>query len=217
MSFPENMINQSGIATADNAADDAVETAQIDLDEKVEVADSTKDFNIVPPPPPAGEVVIQWELSEKGVVPARSAKVGQFLNVYLTGHIIMPNTEYDGYTVSEYMNSIYNKLKGTSEVHDFMNKLGSPVPNSTTLRDLKTHIEKALAPKPVGTAELEWKVTERNPGDKRANKDGYVTIKNKMSQFSKLPDGSGYQNFVESSIDGDKIYAQAYISKHLRK
>src|SRR6266852_3690031 len=206
--FPESQLNQ-GTATATETAEDTVETQEVDLNEKVEVADSTKDFNIVPPPPPAKEYPIQWELNsddKKGVVPARSAKVGQFLNVYLVGHIIAEGTEYNGFTVNEYMNSIYNKLKGTSEVHDFMNKLGSPVPNSLTLGELKEHVEKVLSIKPVGNAEIEWKATEKIPGDKRANKEGYVTLKNKMSQFKKNQDGS-YQNFVESLVDGEKVYA----------
>lgn len=200
-----------------NAPNGAEETTlEVDLNATVEVKDSTTDFNIIPPPPKAGKYPVKWELnSEKGIEPKNSPKVGNFLNVYLVGHIIAEGTEYDGYTISEYMNSIYNKLKGTSELHDFLNKLGSPAPNRMTLGELKQHAEQVLAQNPVGTIELEWSASEKNPGAKNANKDGYVTLKNRMSQFTKNPDGS-YVNTTPSAIDGSPVAARGYVFAHLR-
>lgn len=209
--FPEQNLNTS----ATTSVAEPVTTSEVDLNETVEVKDSTVDFNIVPPPPKAGKYPVKWSLSDKGIVPARSEKVGSFLNVHLTGNVIAEGTEYDGYTISEYMNSIYNKLKGTSELHDFLNKLGSPAPNRMTLGELKQHAEQVLAQNPVGTIELEWQASEKNVGAKNANKDGYVTLKNRMSQFTKNPDGS-YQNTTPSQIDGSAIPARGYVFAHLR-
>lgn len=213
LNLPSNQVDNSQTQT--NGQDE--EQVQIDLNQKVEVADSTKDFNIVPPPPPAGEYPVQWELAEKDPVdPRASKKVGTFLQCAFVGHIIAQGTDYDGYTINEYMNSIYNKLKGTSPLHDFLHKLGHTVPNSLSVAELKTFVENAMAQKPVGTINLEWQAAYKDPTDRRANPQGYVQWKNRMSQFNRQPDGS-YSNELQSPVDATPIYARAYVFAHLKK
>ena len=209
--FPEkNMPANAG--TAVEEPDE--EQVEINLDEKVEVKDQSKDFNVVPPPPTAGKYIVQWEIDEKGAEPRASKKVGTFLQIHLIG-TLQADGEYNGYKINDYMNSIYSQLKQTSAVHDFLYKIGVEVPPSVSQGELKKIFEDALKAKPVGTISLEWRVSEKNPASPRANKDGYVTLKNKMVQFPKLPDGS-YQNWVESGVDGSKLYAQAYVESHLK-
>lgn len=198
-----------------NGQDD--EQVAIDLNQRVEVADPTKDFNIVPPPPPAGEYPVQWELAEKDPVdPRAKASTGTFLQCAFVGHIIAQGQEYDGYTINEYMNSLYNRLKGTSPLHDFLHKIGHTVPNNLSVGELKTFTENALAQKPVGTIQLEWQGTYRDPTDKRANDKGYVTAKNKMNQFPRNADGS-YSNQFPSPMDNTPVFARAYVFAHLKK
>lgn len=213
MSFPQGMINQqTGVQTAPEAATEQIE---VDLNEKVEVKDSTVDSNIVPPPPKAGKYPVKWSLGEKGVQVSRSDKVGSFLNVYLLGHVQADGTEYHDFPITEYMNSIYDKLKGTSPLHSFMNKLGVTVPNSTTLGDLKNLVESTLAQNPVGNAEIEWRSQELNPTSKK-QRNGYVTIRNRMSQYKKNPDGTYDPMSTLSEIDGSPVPARAYILAHVK-
>lgn len=213
MSFPEQMINQTEAGTMGESQQ--TETVEINLDEKVEVKDSTVDSNIIPPPPKAGKYPVKWSLAEKGVQGARSDKVGQFLNVYLSGKV-QADGDYTDYPITEYMNSIYDKLKGTSPLHSFLFKLGVQVPNSLSTRELIELTKETLAQSPVGNIELEWRAQERDEANitKRA-KNGYVTIKNRMSQFLKLPDGS-YQPWTGSLIDGSKVPARAYVLAHVK-
>ena len=220
--FPTNQMpnmqsNQVDNSQTSNVNGEEQEQVAIDPNQRVEVADPTKDFNIVPPPPAAGEYPVQWELAEKDPVDMRaSKKVGTFLQCAFVGHIIAQGTEYDGYTINEYMNSIYNKMKGTSPLHDFLHKLGHTVPSNLSVGELKTFTENALAQKPVGTINLEWQASYKDPTDRRANDKGYVTIKNRMNQFPRNTDGS-YSNQFPSPVDGSPTYARAYVSAHLKK
>lgn len=219
--FPEsqmpNVSNQTQTADQTQTNDAEKEEVAIDLNQKVEVADPTKDFNIVPPPPPAGEYPIEWSLAEKDPVdPRGSAKVGTFLQCSFVGKIIAPNTDYDGYTINEYMNSIYNKMKGTSPLHDFLHKLGHTVPASLSVGELKIFTENAMAQKLVGTIQLEWQGSYKDPTDRRANAQGYVTAKNRMNQFPRNADGSYSSQFL-SPVDGTPIFARAYVFAHLKK
>ena len=213
--FPETSMPQGTVAATENQSGSNEEQVAVDLNQRVEVADPSKDINIVPPPPPAGEYVIKWEVGEKGIDARASAKVGTFVNVPLVGTVVSPK-EFEGRKINENLTSIYNQLKQTSALHDFLYKIGISVPPSATQGEILEITKTALANNPVGTIELEWKVSERNPADPRKNKDGYVTYFNKMTQFPKNPDGS-YANTLSSKVDGQPIYAQAYVSKHLKK
>ena len=215
--MPNQVNNQADNSQTQVNGEDNEQVA-IDPNQRVQVADPTKDFNIVPPPPAAGEYPVQWELAEKDPVDMRgSKKVGTFLQCAFVGHIIAQGTDYDGYTINEYMNSIYNKMKGTSPLHDFLHKLGHTVPADLTVQELKTFTENALAQKPVGTIQLEWQASYKDPTDRRANDKGYVTWKNRMNQFgTRNPDGS-YNHELVSPSDGTPVYARAYVFAHLKK
>lgn len=182
---------------------------EVNLDEEVEVANPNADFNITPPPPPANKYPAKFTLGEKGVEAKNSAKVGNFLVVHLTAAVIASGQDYDGYTVYDYPNSIYDKRKGTSAVHSLMDKLGDPLPAKCTLRDMKAHVERVLNAAPVGNIELEWQAKERDPNNKRADKNGYVTLASRANQFPMI---NGIRsNFVKSERDGSPVAAQAFI------
>lgn len=218
--FPQNQMpnTQNATSTAQtnqaNGADE--EQVEVNPDEVVKVVDQSKDINIVPPPPKAGDYIFQWSTGEKGVEYRASKKAGTFIVVPLEGHLVLEGSEYNGYRVLDWLNSIYSQLKGTTPVHDYLYKIGVAVPAEASQKMLKETVESTLAQKPYGTATLEWRVSERNPADPRANKDGYVVLKNRMDQFPRLPDGS-FQNWIESKLDGSKLYAQAYVAAHLKK
>lgn len=217
--FPQSQMPNTVVATdpAVATAQDTEEQLPVDLDAKVEVADASKDINVVVPPPKAGEYIVQWELGEKGIEGRSSKKVGSFLLVPLVGHIVLEGSEYNNYQVQDWITSIYSTLKQNAPTHDFLYKLGVNVPQSVSLRELQKILEETLAQKPFGTVLLEWKLSEKNPSDPRADrKTGYVTLKNRMDQFPRNPDGT-YQNWIDSKVDGSKLYAQAVVAAHLKK
>lgn len=213
--FPQSqMPNIADAATT--VAEETQEQVAVDLDAKIEVADPSKDINVVPPPPKAGNYVVQWELGEKGIEAKASAKMGSFLVVPLVGHIILEGSEYHNYKVQDWLTSIYSTLKQNSPTHDFLYKLGVNVPQSLSLRELQKLLEETLAGKPIGTATIEWKLSEKNPSDPRADKKtGYVSLANRMEQFPRNPDGTR-QHFVTSKVDGSTLYAQAYVAAHVK-
>lgn len=211
--MPVDMANANQESPANGQAEESYE---IDQNAVSEVKDATADFNVIPPPPPAGTYPVRWKLGEKGVEWGGSKKAGTFLNVYLEGELIAEGTDYNNYSLREYMNNIYNKLKGTTELHHFMNCLGVPLAPSMPMKDIKTLVETTLANSPIGMAEIEWQAKEKNPNSRRADKNGYVTLKNAMRQFAKNPDGS-YNNTTPSEIDGSPVPATAYVLRHLAK
>jgi|SRR6185295_2895087 len=215
--MPHMAAGATSVGTAANGADTEEEQVAVDPNQKVEVADQSKDINVRVPPPTGGkEYIIQWELGEKEIEYRASKKSGTFIIVPLVGHIVAEGTEYHEYQVLDWINSIYNKLVATTAVHDFLYKIGVTVPPTATQAELKTLMEQTLAQKPMGTIELEWRASMKNPADPRANKDGYVTLANKMRFFPKNPDGS-YRHFFENRVDGSEVYAQAYVAQHLKR
>lgn len=213
--MPQGTTN-SATSTQTNSQDKDEEQVAVDLDQRVEVADSTKDYNIVPPPPKAGDYIIQWELAEKDGLDYRaSKKVGTFLQCHFVGRLVVDG-DYKDFVVNDYMNSVYSQLKGTTPLHDFLHKLGHTIPQSLNIKELRAFVESAMASKPMGTANLEWRVSYKDMGNQRANKDGYVTMFNKMIQFPRNQDGS-YKHEVGSPIDGTPLYAQVYVNQHLKK
>src|SRR5690242_21718934 len=95
--FPQEQM-PTGINTATstqaNGADEEEQVA-VDPNQKVEVADQSKDINVVPPPPAGGkEYIVQWELGEKGVEYKASKKSGTFIVVPLVGHIVAEGSDY---------------------------------------------------------------------------------------------------------------------------
>lgn len=215
-SMPTGINNATSVESAANGQAEEEQVA-VDPNQKVEVADQSKDINTRIPPPTGGkEYIVQWELGEKGVEYRASKKSGTFIVVPLVGHLVLEGSEYNGYQIVDWINSIYNKLVGTTAVHDFLYKVGVTVPPTATQADLKALMESTLAQKPMGTIELEWRASMKNPADPRANKDGYVTVANKMRFFPKNPDGS-YRNYFENKIDGSEVFAQAYVAQHLRR
>lgn len=216
--FPQSQMPNLSNATSTEttvANGEDVQEFTVDPNQKVEVADPSKDINVTPPPPKAGNYIVQWELGEKGIE-MKANKQGTYLVVPLVGYIILEGSEYHGYKVQDWLTSIYSTLKQNTAAHDFLYKIGVKVEHALSLKELQALLEETLAKKPVGTALIEWRLQEKNPSDPRADKkSGYVTLANRMDMFPRLPDGSR-QNFVQSKLDGSTLYAQAYVAAHIK-
>lgn len=215
MSFPEQNFNT-------NPAEGAVEHVDIDMNAEVEAAKPEADFNERLAPPPAGIVPIKWSLAEKGVVPSLSKNKVPFLNVFLKGELLIP-PPYENYPTNYYMNSLVGR-SGTSEVHFFMHSVGEPLPARMTLGAMKDKLEEVLSNNPVGNAEVDWRASYQDGTDPRTNKPKWVEQAMHMNQFPFIDelddDGNKTGRKVRSHIlkskkDGEPLYAQLYVVKHL--
>lgn len=195
-----------------NVEEETVVENSIDLDEVIEVENPTADFNIPATPPKAGIYVARWKLNSQkpngGIEAKNSPKVGNFLNVHLLGVIVAPDESFDGFIFNDYMHTIVNRQKGTSEVHHFLNCLGTPLDKSTSLRQIMTTLQEELSLEPTSKVKIEWKATYKDDNGK------YIDIAKKMTDFEKLPDGT-YQNWKISPLDGERVYAQVYVVQHI--
>lgn len=196
--------------TLEVEAETPVEENSIDLDEVIEVENPTADFNVPATPPNAGIYTVRWKLNSQkpggGIAGKKSDKVGNFLNIHLLGSIVAPDEPYDGFLLSDYMHTIVNRQKGTSEAYHFLNCIGTPLDRTTSLREIMTKFQEELSVEPTSKAKIEWKATIKE-GDK------YRDIAKKMTDFP-LVEGVR-QNWLPSPVDGEKVYAQAYIVQHI--
>lgn len=214
--FPQENLNA-------DPSENAEEKITIDLDAQVEAANPEADFNERLAPAPAGVYPIKWSLAEKGVVPALSKNKQPYLSVYLQGELVA-DPPFDGMKTQYYMNSIVNPRSGTSEVHFFMAALGNPVPARISLGDLKNLIETTLAANPVGNVEADWRGSYQDGVDPKTNKPKWVEQYKHMGQFpivDELDDagnktGKKIRSHIgKSAKDGEPVFAQFYIVKHL--
>ena len=191
-----------------------VETMDVDLNETIEVKDATADSNIPVRPPERGFYPVRWtgnsSKGENGIVIARDINKRPFLSLHLKGNIIAEDTSFHNFPVTDYINTMVFSGKPTSDIHSFLNKLGSPVPNVISFADLKEHLINVLSNEPIGMIELDWKA-----GYKDSNsKTGWTEQYHHMEDFPKNEDGT-YSNIGKSKKDGEPIFASAYVAKHV--
>jgi len=194
------------------------EISDADLDKELEVADPTRDINVPLEPPRAGVYPFRWKPNvnkkDGGLYFKATEKTGQYLlNASILGQLrgegtSLEGTEFDGYIVSDHLNSY--QRKGTTAIHHFANCCGASFPKSFNLRSLKELTSELLNSEPTSYAMIEWKATLQREGK-------YVDLAKRMTDFPKLEDGS-YQPWIETENDeGEtvKVYAQAYVVAHI--
>lgn len=213
---------QAAASTSSTSPDvDAQEKVEVDMDTEVEATNPDADFNERLPPPEAGAYLFKWEINpEKPIQPSQTKPPNStpFLNVWITGRMISNNPEDDGTIVNYYLNSLINRKKGTSEVHHFLNLVGSPIPVRIKLGELKTVLEEVLAKNPISPAKYEWRCSYKDPNklDKKGNPE-WVEQLSRMDQFPpELDETTGKptgkrSNVVKSKLDGTELFAQGYI------
>jgi hypothetical protein len=228
--------------SATNESENETQTMELDLNAPIEVDDSSADFSENPPPPVAKRYPVRWKLQDKqptdksdGQNPACyatiSAKGNVNVNLFIAGKLIAEDDEdANGFPINDYLNTVKPPRKHTSGFHSFLHHLGVTVPSRASASELIELAISTLESNPdgiVGAIELEWKASRQKTDEeiekeeermratgKSWNIDTYKTLKQKMSQFPKLPDGT-YQNWIESDVDGSRIYAQAYVANHV--
>lgn len=226
--LPENKINAGNSSTV--VDDEIVESIQVDDDEIIEVEDATGDVNIAAKLPPHGVYALKWKAGKKEESIYKSATKTTphraFVGVNnLSGAI--QEEEYEGVTVFHgHMNSLQRPGKPTSDIHHFLNTVGNPAPNRTTVAQLESHVRETLDQEPLGYAELDWKAQYKN------DKEQYIEIKTTMEAFPKhYIDSDGetvssakegkwdgtYIQQVPHPVTGEPIEARLYIRKFLNQ
>lgn len=231
--LPENKINAGNSSTA--VDDEIVESIQVDDDEIVEVEDSTGDVNVAAKLPPRGVYAFKFKAGKKEDSIYKSATKTTphraFVGVNgLTGAI--QDEEYEGIVVfHNHINSLQRSGKPTSDLHHFLNVVGNPAPNRTTVAQLESHVRETLDQEPLGYAEIDWKAQYKSGKQTKDGKDEYLEIKTTMEAFPKHyinedgetvagPKEGGkwdgtYLQIVPHPITGEDIEARLYFRKFL--
>lgn len=217
--IPEEKLNN-------NPEAEATETVEVDLNETVEVEDAQGDVNIAAKLPPAGVYPLKFKAGKDEHPYATKTKkepYRQFVGTSLVGQFI--DGEYEGSLVFvNHINSLVMRGKPTSELHHFLNIVGSPTSNKTTIGELLEHTRQVLDNSPVGMADVDWQASYKK-------EDGfYEVFKKKMTDFPKHYidtdgksitkeaggkwDGS-YEQSVPHPKDGEPVSAQLYIRTFL--
>jgi hypothetical protein len=215
--LPEEHINA-------NPAENATETVEVDLNEAVEVEDSTADVNIRAALPPRGAYAVKWKAAEDGINASKTRKEPYrgFVGVKLEGNI--QDAEFEGLPVYDYINSLSMRNKPTSDLHHFHNICGTPLPNRSTLGEIITATEELLSNNPVTNAELDWRASvKKDDGTYNefvktmtsfpkhyVGEDGKPLAKEKGGKWDNT-----YEQEIPSPIDGEPIGAQLYVRQHL--
>lgn len=214
--FPES-------STSNSPDDDVVEKQVIDMDAEIVADNPEADFNVRTAPPNADIYPVAWSLAEKGVIAAMDKNSKPFVHVYLKG-ALKADAPFEDFPVNDYMNSIVQGGKGTSAVHHFMNCIGEPLPARITLSEMKEKVENALANLPLGNVECDWKASYQSGINPKNGKPAYTEIAKHMKQFKlvdELDDAGNKtgnkvrQLFIPSPKDGEPVFAQFYVVKHL--
>ncbi len=223
--LPENKINSGGTAVED----EEVQVLEVNYDEEVEVEDSTADVNVAAKLPPHFVATVKWKAGKaedsiyaaKGKNPPHRAYVG----AALFGEI--QDEEWEGTPIYvNHINSLQRRGKPTSDLHHFLNTVGSPAPNRQTIGQLLAHTKETMEQEPVGYAEIDWKASFKN------SKGEYVDIKTTMEAFPKhYVDENGdtvssakegkwdgtYVQTLQNPETGEPVEAQLYVRKFLNQ
>lgn len=223
--IPESRINQNKSSDVDDS--EVVERVEVDDNEEVVVEDSTADVNVQAKLPPHGVYTIKWRAREKdGVYKSKTKKEPHrsYVAASLVG--VIQDEEYEGtYVYENHINSLQQRGKLTSDLHHFLNVVGSPAPNRSTIGELEVFTSNVLDEEPVGMSEVDWKIG-------RKNADGtYTDLLTTMTKFPKKyqrsEDGSfviqngkkvwtgEYEQSIEDEETGETLNAQLYPKAHL--
>lgn len=223
--------NSNPTSTSSAVADPEVaEVVEIDLDAEIEAGHPDADINALIPQPPAGKYVLKASLLDRGEVdnpkPGQTKDRKPFITVGLSLKIVDEGSEFHDFELQDYVNSLVQRTRQTSPLHDFLHKIGETVGSVTTLRQL---IAKVVATLGEGNtalvnAEIEWKASIKSgPG-----KYDYMEVFKKMKEFPRDPESDGYlqqatvwvrdYKVVTSNTPGavtTPVFARAYVSKYL--
>lgn len=225
--LPENQINN-------NPADDATETISVNDDEIVEVEDAQGDVNQAAKLPPRGIYPFKWKAG-KDEHPYKSVSAGDvprsFVGTSLVGSLQDSGGEFEGTLVFEnHINSLSKRGKTTSDLHHFLNVVGNPAPNRTTIGELLQFSKDVLESEPIGEAEIDWKASYKSGKKTKTGKDEWVDVVKTMTAFPKhYVDSEGndstkaeggkwdgtYLQQVPNPLDGEPINAQLYVRQYL--
>lgn len=223
--IPESHINTSRTSDVDDS--EVVERVEVDDSEVVEVDDATADVNVQAKLPPHGVYTIKWKAREKdGVYKSKTKKEPHrsYVAASLVGSI--QDEEFEGITVYEpHINSLQQRGKPTSDLHHFLNVVGTPAPNRSTIGELETFTSSVLEEEPVGMAEVDWRIAKKNedgtytdvlttmtkfPKKYQRNEDGSFVIQNGKKVWT-----GEYEQSIEDEDTGETLNAQLYVKKHL--
>lgn len=202
------------------------EDVVVDLNARVVAAKPDADINALIPQPPGsngkfghGAYLLRARLLDRGDIanpkPGLTKEKVPFVTVGLELEIVDEGSEFHGFKMNKYINSLVQKMRQTSDVHWFMNCIGETLPEDISLGELIEKIKSALESEPMINSELEWRAS-RKIGQ---GKYDYEDVATRMMDFPKSPDGDGhipvYTYKDPKSGEKTEHRAMAYVSKFL--
>jgi len=164
------------------------------LQQEMVEADPEANFFEAPPPPPDDREYEVRIVCEEAPKIARQAKKGEqkgkgtgplYANFSLTLRIVAPNEPWDNQPVFDKATSMVMENSGTSRLHSILRAVRAPALGRMTLRELIDHATNVFATEPTAFIEGEWESSIEAPGNKRADKGGYVRARRGMQNFVK--------------------------------
>lgn len=220
------MIPEEKLQNSSSPESDATERIEIDLNAPVEVDDATGDVNVAAKLPPAGIALLKWKAG-KDEHPYASRTKNEphrsFVGTSLVGQFA--DGEYEGTLIFvNHINSLAMRGKPTSDLHHFLNVVGSPLSNKSTVGEVLEHTKEVLDNSPLAMVEFDWKASYKKEDDT------YEDVVKTMTKFPKhYADAEGkplakekggkwdgtYEQTIPSPVDGEPLTAQLYVRAFL--
>lgn len=212
---------------ANNQSSTAVEEEAVEIvineDEEIVADRPDADINELIPQPPGGRYLLKASLAEVAedkenpYTSATKKNHKPFVAVVLNLEIVDESSDFHGFAFTKNINSLVQKQRQTSDVHNFMACIGEVLPQRISIRELKQRVKEALESNPSVWAEIEWKASIKTG----SGTYDWTEIKTLYNQFPKDPEGDGRLQEVSWTDPKTKevhvLRAKAYVSKFLRQ
>lgn len=217
--MPELFPTQSATAVAEP---EVAEIIEVDLDAEVIAEHPDADINATLPLPPGGQkYIVRLGLLDRGEQENPSASMTKkekkpFITVGLELELVDESSEFHGFKMTDYINSLVQQRRQTSPVHFVMSCIGEVLPNVIKLKDLIAKVKTALESRPLIPVIIEWKGSVKTgPG-----KYDWTEVFKRMTDFPKDPESDGRLQIATwtDPKTGQKheVRAQAYIYQYLQ-
>lgn len=195
----------------------------------IETAEPEKDYNDIPPPPPAGRYNANLVLDvskndppflEEGIHRKKNKKGQWYLFAYLTVRIDDPGQPWHGAVCrpdNYFMTTTSGRDGGTSGLADICNKIGKPLAKVEGFLGLMNSLRANFSTEPSIRVEIDWEAGRSlRDGEKPQRKGSeWVTLAKGMGLFPTDKETGQVQNFIVDKEDGQQYYAMAKVTKFL--
>jgi hypothetical protein len=193
------------------------------LQQEMVEADPDANFFETPPPPDDREFQVKITCESDPTVKRQHKKTGPpdkstgplFLNFSLTLRIVDPNQPWDNQMVFDNATSLVMDSSGTSRLHTILRAIGAPALGSMSLAQLRDHAIDVFNSEPTAFIEGQWEARAESQGNKRADKNGWVTVRRGMKNFEKDETKAAGYDHVWMDAELGKVPARFHVTNYI--